>query len=115
MQILPQVSFDGIPPSDALEARCREEIDKLQRYHERITSCRVVIGLPHRRHHKGNPFSIRIHVGVPGGEIEVSREPAEQRSHEDPVIAVRDAFDAARRRLQDFVRRQDGRVKRHEG
>jgi hypothetical protein len=51
---------------------------------------------------------------VPGGKIVVSREPGEDHSHEDLHVAVRDAFDAVRRRLQDHMRRLDGDTKQHE-
>jgi cold shock CspA family protein len=44
----------------------------------------------------------------------VDRNPSADHAHEDPYVAVRDAFNAARRRLQDHQRRFEGRVKSHE-
>ena len=114
MQIEPQVSCHGVPATAEVDALCRKEIGKLERYHGRITSCRVVIGKPHHRHHEGDLFSVRIRLGLPGGEVEVNREPPDRRAHEHLRVALRDAFDAARRRLQDYVRRQEGRTKHHE-
>ncbi len=115
MKIQPRVSFHGLPRSDEVEELCHEEIGKLERYHDRITSCRVVIGEPHHRHHKGNLFSVHIRLGLPGGEVDVNREPPAHHAHEDIHVALRDAFDAVRRRLQDFVRCQEGRTKQHDG
>jgi cold shock CspA family protein len=42
-----------------------------------------------------------------------NREPGEDHAHEDIHVAIRDAFDAARRRLQDHMRRLDGQLKQH--
>lgn len=52
-------------------------------------------------------------MAVPGGDIIIRRDPAEKHAHEDVFVAVRDAFHAARRRLQDQVRRRRGDVKHH--
>jgi cold shock CspA family protein/ribosome-associated translation inhibitor RaiA len=101
--------------SFAIEERIRKEAEKLERYHDRITACRVVVEAPHRRHGKGNLFNVRIELTVPGRPpIVVSRSPADHQAHEEPYVALRDAFDAARRRLQDIARRRRGDVKTHE-
>jgi ribosome-associated translation inhibitor RaiA len=47
-------------------------------------------------------------ITVPGGELVVKRQ-ADPELH----TAIQRAFDAARRRLQDYVRRQRGDVKAH--
>jgi cold shock CspA family protein/ribosome-associated translation inhibitor RaiA len=101
-------------PSGAIEERIRKEAAKLERYSDRITGCRVVVEEPQRRHHHGNLFHIRIDLTLPGGELLVKRSPAEHHAHEDAYVAIRDAFMAARRRLQDHVRRQRRDIKVHE-
>ena len=111
-----EIVFQGMGSSFAIEERIRKEAEKLERYHSRITACRVVIEAPHRRHEKGNLFSVRVEITVPGRPpIVVSRNPSDHQSHEEPYVAVRDAFDAARRQLQDITRQQRGDVKTHEG
>jgi cold shock CspA family protein/ribosome-associated translation inhibitor RaiA len=114
MQIAPQVTFRGLPVDDEIEKTCLAEAEKLERFYERITACRVVVAEPHRRHRKGNLYSIRVDVTVPGGEIVVNREPPAHRADEDVKLALREAFDTARRRLQDYAARQSGKVKEHE-
>jgi ribosomal subunit interface protein len=114
MQIPLQVSFRNMDPSPAVEVVVREKAARLERFHERITSCRVIIEAPHRHHHKGKLYDVRIDIAIPGEEIVVQRSGAENRAHEDVYVAVRDAFDAATRRLQDYVRQANGRVKAHE-
>ena len=98
MQGPPEISYQGRERSAALDQRIREEVEKLETFHHRIASCRVVIGAPHRRHHQGNLYTIRVHMMLPGGaEVTVDRNPSAKHAHEDPYVVVRDAFMAARR------------------
>ncbi|HVN83433.1 MAG TPA: HPF/RaiA family ribosome-associated protein [Candidatus Binatia bacterium] len=114
MQLPVQITFRGMKPSEAVEARIRERAAKLDGYYDRIMSCRVVVEAPHRHHHQGKLFHVRVDVKVPDGELVVSREPAEHHAHEDVFVAVRDAFNAVQRRLEDYGRRQRRDVKTHE-
>jgi len=109
-----QVSFRNMDRSDAVEAAVREAAGKLERFHDRITGCHVLIEAPHRRHQQGKLYHVRVDVLVPGGEVVVNRDPPEHHAHEDVYVAIRDAFDAARRRLEDYVRRHFTEVKAHE-
>jgi cold shock CspA family protein len=76
-------------------------------------SCRVVVECRNPRHHQGNLFRIRVDLKVPGREIAVGCDPAAHHAHEDVYVAIRDAFDAARRLLEDHVRERRGEVKLH--
>lgn len=114
MQTPVQVTFRGLDPSPAAEERVQSEAAKLERYHPRLTSCRVVVEKQHHRHHHGDLFHVRVDLTMPGGEVVVKREPMEHHAHEDVYIAIRDAFDAARRQLMDQVRRQRHDVKVHD-
>ncbi|MGE5638454.1 MAG: HPF/RaiA family ribosome-associated protein [Clostridia bacterium] len=108
MQIPLQISFHGIQHSDALYNAIREKAEKLDRYCDHIMSCRVVLEVAGRHKHHGKQIGVRIDLKVAGGEIAITKE------HDEQVeVALRDAFDAARRRLEDFVRTQRGDVKRH--
>ena len=109
MQIPLQVTFQNMPHSAAIEAKVSEKAAKLDRLYDRIMSCRIVVEESQRRRHQGKLFSVRIDVTVPGKELAVTRE-----ENEDPYIAVRDAFNAVGRRLEEHARRQRGDVKAHE-
>ena len=109
-----QLTLRNMPPSEAIEAHIRERATKLDAFSDRIMSCRVVVEAPHRHHHKGKLYHVRIDMTVPGGELVVNREPSKHASHKDVYVAIRDAFGGARRKLQDYVRRQRGQVKLHE-
>jgi len=107
-----QISFRDIAPSPAIEKRVRTHAAKLGRFHPRITSCRVVVSAPERLHHRERLYLVRISIAVPGGTIWINRGSQPHSAHVDVYVAIRDAFAAAVRRLEDRVRRQDGRVKR---
>lgn len=115
MQLPVQIAFRGMEPSGAIEASVREKVAKLDRFSDHITSCRVMIEAPHRRHRQGKLFHVRLDLTLPGGKLVVSREPEKHHAHEDVYVAVRDAFDAAARQIEDHVRRQRGDVKAHVG
>lgn len=108
-----QVTFRDVSPQEAIERMCRHEAGKLERYHGRITSCHVLIALPHHHRHKGNLYRVRVDVVVPGAEFVVDRTPTAHQSDEKLELAIRAAFDAMRRRLEDEVRRQRGDTKTH--
>jgi len=113
MQIPLQITFRGIPKSEAVEARIREKVDKLERFNSRIMSCRVAVESEHQSHHQGNQYHIRIDITVPGKELVISREHHDNHAHEDIYVAIRDAFNAATRQLEEHARIRRGDVKSH--
>jgi len=114
MQVPIEVYFHNTAKSDAVEATVQELAKKLERYADIIVSCRVTIGAPHKHHQQGKLFHVTVDVHLPGEHIVVNRDPSQHHAHEDVTVAIRDAFDAARRQLQDYVRVRRGKVKTHE-
>lgn len=113
MQIPLQITFRGIPHSDAVEARVREKVAKLEKFHTHIMSCRVAVESEHQHHRHGNQYHIRIDITTPRKELVISREHHDKQAHEDIYVAIRDAFKAAARQLEDYARVQRGEVKTH--
>jgi cold shock CspA family protein/ribosome-associated translation inhibitor RaiA len=115
MQVPVQIVFEHIGHSDALETAIHKEMQRLERFHNRITSARVVIARPQHRHHKGDTFCVRVHLAVPGNKhIDITRDPAATGRHENAHVTIRDAFDEAGRQLQDQIRKFAGAVKVHQ-
>lgn len=112
MQIPVEITFKELERSEAMEARIRDWVDKLERVYDRIVRCEVMVETPHRRHQKGRQFHVRVRLTVPGGELVTSRDPGPDETHEDFYVALRDAFRTARRQLEDHVRKS---LKRGEG
>jgi ribosomal subunit interface protein len=109
-----EIRFHQMNPSPAIEARIRDKAAELERFADRITSCRVTVEQDHGRHRKGNLFRVRIALGLPGKELAVTHAGPQDHAHEDVYVAIRDAFNAAVRRLEDQVRARRGKVKTHE-
>jgi ribosomal subunit interface protein len=109
-----EIAFRGMEASPAVEERIREKVERLKQFNDRIISCRVTIDEPHRKRQVGKVFHVKIEIGLPGRhDVVVNREPEENHAHEDIYVALRDAFDAARRRLQDAAAKMGGDVKTH--
>ena len=114
MQSPLNISFRNMDPSEAIETRVREKAEKLERLYDRIISCEVVVEAPHRNHQRGKLYDVRINLSVPGDDINVGRTGPQNHAHEDVYVAIRDAFAAAGRQLEDHVRKMRGDVKSHD-
>jgi ribosomal subunit interface protein len=115
MQVPLEVRFHNMDHSAAVEAAIRERTAKLERFADDIVSCHVAVEAPHKHHHHGNLYRVTVDVRLPGGEVVASRSPPEHHAHEDVYVAVRDAFKAAQRRVEDYVRVRRGKTKKHQG
>ena len=109
MEIGLQITARDIEITDAIRADITEKAEKLDKYYDRIMRCRVVLESPKRHKHEGKLYNVHIYITVPGGELMVKRD-----LDKDLYVAIRDAFQAARRRLEDFARQQRFDVKYHE-
>jgi ribosomal subunit interface protein len=109
MQSPLKLTIHGVDRSEALEARIRAKVEKLEEFFDHITTCHVVVELPHKHQQQGSQFNVRIDIVVPGNEIVVTRDHAE-----DIYVALRDAFDAASRQLKDYAQKLRRDVKNHE-
>ena len=114
MQIPLTITFRGLDSSEAIRAKIEERVGRLERFHNRITSCRVVVESSDRHRHKGHLFRVRVDVVVPRGEVATNRSPAKAQEHQDVYVAIRDAFDATERRLESHLRRARGETKHHD-
>jgi ribosomal subunit interface protein len=109
MKIPLQITSRNLDLAEVFKEQIREKAERLDKFYDQIMRCRVVVEVPHRHSHEGILYKVHIHMTVPGTELVVEHELAE-----DLEVAIRDAFDAARRKLEDFARRQRGDVKQHE-
>ena len=108
MKLPLDLRFTGIAPSPALEEAVKGKVAQLDRFGADVIGCRVTIEQEHKHSHQGRPFSVRIDVTLPGQELAINRV-----QDEDAYVALRDAFDAARRRLEESLRIRRGEVKQH--
>jgi ribosome-associated translation inhibitor RaiA len=107
MKLPVEIRFIGLEPSEALESSARSRIARIERMRSGLMAWRVAITQSHKHQQQGREFAVRIDVTLAGHELDV------ERVNEDPYVALRDAFDAVRRRVEDAVRIQRGQVKAH--
>jgi ribosomal subunit interface protein len=103
-----EIRFLDLAPSEALEGAARAKAAKLEQFHRDLMSCRVTIERQHKHHHQGQSYAVRVDVTWPGHELSVDRV-----HNEDVYVALRDAFDDMKRRLEDATHRDRGQEKAH--
>jgi len=113
MQAPVQITFRGFPHSDAVEAKIRDKANKLEKYYPHIQRCIVVVESQHHRHHQGTMYDVIIEIIVPEKEIVINQSKHDNHAREDVYVSIRDAFDAAKRKLEDYARIRRGETKSH--
>lgn len=93
---------------EPLALTIRERADRLNHFCDRIQRCTITLEGP-SAHHRRGLHSVQIDLTVPGKEIVINR-------HENVNLhlALKGAFEAASRQLEDHVRVTRGFVKSHE-
>lgn len=104
-----EVVFRDMVPLPSLEGDIRRRADKLRQWAPDLMSCRVVVEAQANRHRSGHIYTVKIDVSVPGDDLVAG----DHHANEEIAIAVRGAFDAIGRRLEDRERRRRGQVKQH--
>ena len=99
-----QISTRKMSLSEVALETIRNKAKKLEQFYDRIIACKVMVERPHRHKNHGVEFNVSIDIAVPGGDIKVKHE-----HNEDVYVAIRDAFDSARRQLQNLNQRQKGK------
>lgn len=106
-----KIQYLGFPESDFVTNAVWDYIEHLEKIYKPIMSCNVIISHPHHKKHKGGIYHVKIRLHMAGGDIIIDRESENNHAHEDVYVAIRDAFDSAKRKLEDFTRVREGRVK----
>jgi cold shock CspA family protein/ribosome-associated translation inhibitor RaiA len=115
MQVPLHISFENSEPSEAIRLEVERHAKRLEKFHDRITSCKVAVIAPQTRHRKGDPFKIDIRIAMPEHkDIFVTKTHGDMPAHEHATVAIKDAFAAAQRQIEDAVREMRGQVKLHE-
>lgn len=116
MDVPLEIAFHNLERSEFVEERVRERAAKLEKLFPRLVSCRVVIEANHRHQRHGHGHRVRIDMKVPGDELVVSKEPETGRDNpteNDVYLVLREAFDAAERRLKDYKESHSRRQQHH--
>lgn len=109
MKLPLQVTFRDMAPRPSLESAIRLRAAKLERFVPELISCHVIVQASANRHRQGHVYAVKVDVHVPGGEIFAG----ERQAHEEIGVAMREAFDAMTRCLEDYARKRRAQVKQH--
>lgn len=104
-----QIVFRDMPPSEAVETHIREKMKKLESLYPHIIGCKATVEIAGKHKHQGQLYNARLDISIPGSELVINRE-----KDEDIYVALRDAFDVAKRQLTEHGQRLRGEVKSHE-
>jgi ribosome-associated translation inhibitor RaiA len=114
MQTPLEIAFQNSEPSEAVRSEIARQAERLEKFCDRITSCRVTVVVPHTRHRNGDLFKIDIRIAMPDHkDIIVSKTHGDAPEHQHVLVAIKDAFAAAQRQIEDCVREMRGQVKPH--
>lgn len=103
MQIAPEITFEGSDTSDAAHAQIMSEIERLESHNQRITGCRVKVIAPSHKHRHGVGFHVHIWLTLPSHENIVVNTASNDTRHEHAQAAIKDAFAAARRQIDELT------------
>lgn len=106
-----KIQYLGFRESEAVSAVVQNHVDSLERMSPNLISCHVVLTRPSRKHQQGTLYQIKLRLHMPGTNIIIDKDPGMNQAHEDVYVAIRDAFLAAKRKIEDYNRIRSGRVK----
>ncbi len=95
------ITFRHMDSSPALEAEIRRRAEALHNHSGRVIGCKVTVEAPPNHHRKGGPFTVRVELQLERGETISAGGRDQAHAHQDAYLAVRDAFIAARRQLDE--------------
>ncbi len=114
MQVPVEITFQHCEPSEEIRAAIAKQAQRLEKFSDRITSCRVVVSGPQTRHRRGDLFQIDLRIAMPQQkDVIVGKTHGDVAEHEHVLVAIREAFDAAVRKIEDAVRDMRGQAKMH--
>ncbi len=114
MKVPIEVSFHDVAKDEEVVDLIHQKAQNLERVCDHISSCRVTIESASRRQRTGNAYHVRIDLTVPPGhELAVSRDPEPRERQGDLRLAIRRAFDAARRQVKELAQKQRGDIKQN--
>jgi ribosome-associated translation inhibitor RaiA len=86
-----RIVFRGMDASDALSSLIARKARTLSRFYGHIETCRVAVEEAHGQ------FEVAVELHVPGADL------VDRGVHTDPYKAVRIAFHAAKRLVEDYI------------
>jgi len=114
MQTPVEITFQHYEPTADIRSAIAKQVERLERFSSRIVACRVVVSGPETRHRSGDLFQVDVRITMPGHkDVIVGKRHGDAAEHEHALVALRHAFDAAVRQVEDAMRDLREEVKQH--
>jgi cold shock CspA family protein/ribosome-associated translation inhibitor RaiA len=115
MQTAPEVVFHDVDRSAWVETYILERVQRLDRFADGITSCRVALAKDQASHHKGNRYRVMVEVRMPPNHDLAVRKAKVVRAMQTQLPALINlAFGAMERQLKKTAELRRGEVKSQE-
>jgi len=112
MQTAPEVIFHDVDRSAWVENYILERVERLDRFAEGITSCRVSLAQDQASHHKGNRYSVMVEARLPPNHDLAARKTKVIRTmHAELPALINLAFGAVERQLKKTAALRRGEVR----
>ena len=115
MQTAPEIIFHDVDRSAWVETYILERVQRLDRFADGITSCRVTLAQEQASHHKGNRYSVMVEARTPPNHDLAAKKGKviHDMSQQLPAL-INLAFGAVERQLKKTAQLRRGEVKLHE-
>ncbi len=113
MQHEPIITWCNIPRSDAVEAIIRKRIAAIEKFCPEALGLRITLDAPQKPRHAARGFDVRLHLEVPGPDLDVARTVRHGHAADDIVRAVKAAFTALEARVKESRRIMGGQQIKH--
>jgi len=112
MQTPLEIAYRYCEPSEEIRSEIAAQVQRLEKFSPRITSCRVVVNGPQSYHRCGEHFQVELRIAMrERRDVVVDRRHNDAPEREHALAAIRETFDAASRRIEDIARDMRGQVK----
>jgi ribosomal subunit interface protein len=114
--IAPEIIFHDVDRSQWVEEYVTERLQKLERFAQGITRCRVTLSQEASKHNKGNRYSVMVEVHVPPQHDLAVKKQKEIRDMPTQLPALINlAFGALERQLKKMAALRRGDENTHDG
>ena len=116
MQTAPEVIFHDVERSPWVENYIQERLQRLDKFADGITSCRVSLTQEQASQHKGNRYSLMVEVRMPPNhDLAARKAKVIHDMHTQLPALINLAFGAIERQLKKTAQRRRYDEKRHDG
>lgn len=113
MQREPVITWRNVQRSEPVEAIIRKRIESIQRFCPNAVGLRITLDAPQKNRHAARGFDVRLHLEVPGPDLDVARTVRHGHAADDIVRAVNTTFTALEKRIKETRRITAGQEVKH--